>query len=105
MSFTPEPPDGPSLPAAGARSRRNPVLVGVLVGVLVFVVAAGGFVGLRAASGGKDDGPTTATTPRADASSPSTSASASPSAPHPSTDPNLAEFYHQKLAWHACGRD
>jgi pimeloyl-ACP methyl ester carboxylesterase len=81
------------------------VLVGVLVGVLVFVVAAGGFVGWRAVAG-KGDSPSTTSTPGvATSSDPSVAPSPTPTAPLPSTDPRLASFYHQKLAWRACGRD
>ncbi|HET6166002.1 MAG TPA: alpha/beta hydrolase [Marmoricola sp.] len=99
MSYTPEPPveatREPEPP------RRNPVLVGVLVGVLVFVVAAAGFAGWRAVA--NDDDPAAA--PSSGATSPTPSATSSASVTLPGTDPRLARFYDQKLSWHDCDRD
>jgi len=99
MSYTPEPPVPPSGPAADAPRRRNPVLVGVLVGVLVFALAAAGFAGWKAIDG--DDDPAAAPTSDPASSTPSPSASAS----LPATDADLARFYDQKLKWHDCDRD
>jgi pimeloyl-ACP methyl ester carboxylesterase len=97
MSSTHEPPDPTERePVADAPQRRNPVLVGLLVGVLVFAIAAAGLVGWRVASD-DDDEP---------AATPSTSApSASDTAPMPTTDAGLARYYDQKLKWSDCGRD
>jgi pimeloyl-ACP methyl ester carboxylesterase len=101
MSYTPEQPDAPeSAPAAGVKP-RNPVLLGVLVGVLVFAVAAAGFVGWRAIA--DDDSP--AATPTTDAANPSSSPTATESNTAQGTDPKLARFYDQKLDWNGCGRD
>ena len=99
MSYTPEPPVPPSGPAADAPRRRNPVLIGVVVGVLVFAIAAAGFAGWKAIDG--DDDPAAAPTSAATSSTPSPSASAS----LPATDADLARFYDQKLKWHDCDRD
>jgi pimeloyl-ACP methyl ester carboxylesterase len=98
MSYTPEPPSEPDPEVA--RSGRSPVPLGVRIGVLVFAVAAAGFVGWRAV--GDDDDPAASPTGAASTPSPSPSASASQ---QPATDPRLARFYDQKLKWHACGRD
>jgi pimeloyl-ACP methyl ester carboxylesterase len=76
------------------------VLVGAVVGVLVFALAAAGFVGWRVVSG--DDDPVA--TPTADASTPSSTPSADDTEPLPGTDPKLARFYGQKLDWKDCGR-
>jgi pimeloyl-ACP methyl ester carboxylesterase len=78
------------------------VLVGVLVGVLVFAVAAAGFAGWRAIR--HDDSPTATPTTRT-STTPSPSPSATATTPLPGTDPALKRFYGQKLAWHDCGRD
>jgi pimeloyl-ACP methyl ester carboxylesterase len=98
MSFTPEPPADPE--PAGVPQRRSPVLVGVLVGVLVFAIAAVGFVGWRAVS--DDDDPSV--TPSVDVTSPSSSPTAEATLPA-GTDPRLARFYTQKLTWKECQRD
>jgi pimeloyl-ACP methyl ester carboxylesterase len=99
MSTTPEPPAAEPDPPAEPR-RRNAALIGVLVGVLVLVIAAAGFVGWRAAS---DDDPTSQPTTDATTSAPTQSPSATE--PQPTTDPRLARFYDQKLNWRDCGRD
>ena len=103
MSYTPEPPAGPPVapepdPAVGPR-RRNPVLLGVVIGVLVFALAAAGFAGWRALA--DDDDPVA--TPAADATT--TAPTPSASASMPATDPRLARFYDQKLSWRDCDRD
>jgi pimeloyl-ACP methyl ester carboxylesterase len=98
MSYTPEPPATTDPEPAGAPRRRSPVLIGVLVGVLVFAIAAAGFSGWRALS---DDG---SKEPVAVPSSSPAGPDASESAPMPSTDPALQRFYDQKLKWHECGR-
>src|SRR5215208_4356900 len=104
MSYTPGPPVGPSDPSQPGQQdeprRRNPVLLGVLVGVLVFAVAAAGFAGWKAIAD-DDDPPTTA--PAAETTTPAPSASPSET-PQPASDPRLQRFYDQKLDWHDCGR-
>ncbi|HEX3005732.1 MAG TPA: alpha/beta hydrolase [Angustibacter sp.] len=107
MSFTSEPPDGPAPAPGGQPRRRNPVLVGVLVGVLVFAVAAAGFAGWRAVSGHDDTpatgGSTSGSTPAP--SVPSSTPDATTTTPPDGSDPRLAAYYRQKLTWHTCGRD
>jgi pimeloyl-ACP methyl ester carboxylesterase len=86
----------PPLPGAQPPRNGNSVLIGVLVGVVVFALIAAG-IGIYAAKHHRSGialGPVT-TTPTA---SPAT-------APLPSTDPALAKFYDQKLSWTRCGRD
>lgn len=107
MSFPPEPPAGPPSPVEPApepeptpSQGRNPVLLGVLVGVLVFAIAAAGFAGWRLVAG-DDDEPEAA--PTAGATTPTPSATATPT--QTGTDPRLSRFYGQKLDWHGCGRD
>ena len=103
MAYPPEPPatspGGPD-PSGPPMRRRNPVLIGVLVGVLVFALSAAGFAGWRAIS---DDDPSATST--GDPSTPAATPSPSPTAALPGTDPQLARFYDQKLSWHDCGRD
>ncbi len=68
--------------------KRPSVLVGLGVGVLVLAVVAAGAVGLV---GLRNDPP------------PATSAQGSaPSGHLPSTDPKLAAYYGQRLAWRSC---
>src|SRR4051794_36719692 len=100
MTIPPEPP-APQ-PVSGG-PRRSPVLVGVLVGVLVFAIAAGGFAGWRLLADDGTNDPAAAPTVGSD--SPSTTPSPSPTAPMPDTEAALARFYQQKLSWHDCGRD
>jgi len=102
MSFTPEPPAVAEPETPGPPPRRSPVLVGVIVGVLVFALAAAGFAGWRAISGDDDPAasPATDTTP-----SPSPSPSATETGTPAGVDPALARYYGQKLDWHTCGRD
>lgn len=100
MAYPPEPPVAPEPEQPATPRRRSPILIGVLVGVLVFAVGGAAFAGWRAI----DDDPVA--TPTADATTatatPSPSASTSPL---PGTDPKLARFYDQKLRWHDCDRD
>jgi pimeloyl-ACP methyl ester carboxylesterase len=103
-STPPEPPATPDAPQPepDGPQGRNPALLGLLVVVLVIVLAVGGFVGWRAVSG--DEEPAgTPTTSVSTSTPPSPSASAA--TPAAGTDPALARFYGQKLAWRACGRD
>jgi pimeloyl-ACP methyl ester carboxylesterase len=100
MSYTPEPPAPTEPDPVGEPRRRSPVLIGVLVGVLVFAVAVAGFAGWRAIA---DDGDQVAAP--ADRPSTTTAPSPSESAPMPSTDPALQQYYGQKLKWRDCGRD
>lgn len=99
MSYTPEPP-APTEPDPAGASRRSPVLLGAIIGVLVFAIAAAGFVGWRAAS---DDDATAPSGSGATTGAPDSSTS--DTAPMPATDPALGRFYDQRLKWHACGRD
>jgi pimeloyl-ACP methyl ester carboxylesterase len=103
MSHPPGPPAGPpDSPEPGHQvepRRRNPVLLGVLIGVLVFAVAAAGFAGWKAID--DDDPPTAAPAAETTTSAPSASASETP---QPASDPRLQRFYDQKLDWHDCGR-
>ena len=102
MSQTP--PPAPQRPS-GARTTALVVLV------VLLLVVAGGVAGLFVWRGATrpqatgNGGPRVASgTPGA---SPSTGASPSPSrtAPLPAPPSRLARFYHQRLAWHACGSD
>lgn len=83
------------------RGTGSAVLIGVLVGVLLFVVGGGGFLALRQL--GDDDTPaggghTSSTSP-----DPTPSKSSKPRGPMPKTDPALAAYYGQKLDWKDCG--
>jgi pimeloyl-ACP methyl ester carboxylesterase len=104
MAYPPEPPassPGEPDPSGPPTRQRNPVLIGVLVGVLVFALAAAGFAGWRAIS--DDDAPSA--TPTVDPSTSAATPSPSPTEALPGTDPRLAQYYDQKLSWHDCGRD
>ncbi len=91
MSMTP-----PPAPNAEPKT-RGPILLGLVIGVLVFALAAGGLVAWRAVEDHRDDtGPSV--TP-----SPSSTPSPSAEAPLPGTDPALARFYDQKVSWRGCG--
>jgi pimeloyl-ACP methyl ester carboxylesterase len=95
-----------SLPPAGSADQpdppRNPVLLGLMVGVLVFAIAVIGFAGWRTVSGRNDALPAGSTggvgvdvrpVPTTDQTAPPTAAS-------------LAAYYDQKLTWRSChGRD
>jgi pimeloyl-ACP methyl ester carboxylesterase len=96
--FGTTPPPGP--PDAGRDKKRSAVLIGIVVGVLVFALAGAAFAGWRAI----DDDPVATPTADATTSSPSASPSPSETAPLPGTDPRLARFYDQKLDWQDCGR-
>lgn len=95
----PEPPVYFDPSAAGgpapAQNPRSPLLLGVLVGVLVFALVGAGFAGWKLFGGNDDDpvssGPAATRTP-----------SAKPTGPLPSTDPALAAYYDQKLSWKKC---
>lgn len=94
-------PGGPLAPLPRARQpRRSPVALGILVGLLVFAVAAAGFAGWRVIAGDDDDTGATASSP----GGPETSATSSPETQAPPT-PSLARFYTQKLSWRKCGSD
>ncbi len=82
-------------------SNRGPILRGVLIGVLVLGLAAGGVVAWRVVDDRRTDpGPSSAPS-----ITPSPSPTPSPSAdgPLPATDPALARFYGQKISWRDCG--
>jgi pimeloyl-ACP methyl ester carboxylesterase len=88
MSF-PHPPDQVPDPAPG----RTSLLPGILIGVLVFALIAGGAYGvvqLRDRDAKTSTGAT------------STPAPVTKPGPMPRTDPALAAFYGQQLAWHDC---
>lgn len=103
MSMTP-PPTGPTPSAAGSPETpepgrpRGPILLGVLIGVLVFAVAAGGLVAWRVVADHRDS--SAGGTP-----TPSLSPTPSAEGPLPETDPALARFYDQKLDWSDCGEN
>jgi pimeloyl-ACP methyl ester carboxylesterase len=95
---TPQPPDQPAYtPLPPPQKSRGSVLPGVLIGVLVFALIAGGafaVVGLRdnnasgaTSSSGSGKGPAPSPAPQGDM---------------PKTDPALAAFYDQKLDWTKC---
>ncbi|MFL6159459.1 MAG: alpha/beta hydrolase [Marmoricola sp.] len=100
----PPPPPGqglPPLPSAQPprqpRAPRNAAIIGVLVGVLVFAVAAAGFASWKLVDNSDPDkGATTAPTPFV---------TPTPTASLPSTPASLDRFYDQKLTWRQCGRD
>lgn len=105
MSFTPPGPPLPPLPQAPAGyggqeppPRRNVVVLGVLIGVLVFAVAAAGVGGWLLVRESTKDDSSSASEPL----TPSTEPSPSESDPAPTTDPALAEFYDQELDWREC---
>jgi pimeloyl-ACP methyl ester carboxylesterase len=98
MSYTSEPPVPTEPEPADERTRRSPVLVGLLVGLLIFALAAAGFAGWRAIADDDDNGPLA--TPTTSTPSPT----ATQTEPMPGTDPALARFYDQKLKWRECGR-
>jgi pimeloyl-ACP methyl ester carboxylesterase len=100
MSFTPEQPDASEPGPASEPSRRSPVLLGAVIGVLVFAVVAAGFAGWRVLANNDDDPPVTS--PTVDPT-PTPSASVTES-PQPGADPRLQRFYEQKLDWRDCGR-
>ncbi|MDQ6641300.1 MAG: alpha/beta hydrolase [Actinomycetota bacterium] len=89
---TPQDPPQP-IPPAG----RQSILPGIVIGVLVFALIAGGVIGVvklrdkDSATGASSSG----------ASSSPTQAPTSPGA-LPSADPRLAKFYAQKLSWNKC---
>ena len=84
----PAPPSQPLAPPPPSGGRGTGI--GIVIGVLVFALIAGGafaVVKLRDAGTGTTGG----------------SAKPLPSEPLPSTDPALATFYDQKLDWSSCG--
>ncbi len=101
MSVTPPPgPPNPFDPLGDApgpvqAKQRGPVLLGVVIGVLVFALVAGGFVAWRVVEDHRDGSAPAA-------AGPSISATPSAEGPLPATDPALARFYDQKLAWTDC---
>jgi pimeloyl-ACP methyl ester carboxylesterase len=98
MSYPPEPPEPPTEPTAQGNSNRT-VLV-VLIGAVVLAVALAGFFALTYAGGGT----TISVDPPRPAQS-TTTPSPTETAATAGTDPKLARFYTQKLAWKHCGRD
>ncbi|HET6153846.1 MAG TPA: alpha/beta hydrolase [Marmoricola sp.] len=104
MSVTPPEQPPPFYdPAPGGAPRpsggRSPVVLGVLVGVLVFALIGAGVAGWKIFSG-NDDNTVTAGSTGSKAPSP---AATSPASAMPSTDPALAAYYDQKLDWKSCG--
>lgn len=107
MSYTPEPPAvpdpaGPEPAEAPEPKRRNPVLLGVLVGVLVLALAGAAFAGWRVLS--DDDAPTASPTAGETTPTPTPTPSATATGTTAGADPRLARFYQQKLDWKECGR-
>jgi hypothetical protein len=87
----------PSVTPPSPRGPRNAALIGVLVGVLVFALAASGFAAWKLVDNSD---------PSSDASpTPSVTPAPTPTVPLPRTSPSLARFYNQKLHWTKCQRD
>lgn len=78
---------------------RSPVLIGILVGVLIFVVAGSGFAAWKYVDGRDDDAASTGRSSAAPTPTPSATSTGSSSTPY---DPKLSKFYEQKLRWVAC---
>lgn len=97
MSMTP-PPGPPPLYAEPPR-QRGPVVLGIVIGVLVFALAAGGFVAWRVVENHQDSTASGVTVQPSASPEPTPS----PEGPLPATDPALARFYDQKLSWRQCG--
>src|SRR5689334_7882956 len=104
MSMTPPgpplepPPPGEGqvwLPVAAPQPRRSPVLIGVLVGLLVFALAAAGVAGWKLFDNSDSDA----------TSSPEPVITPTPTASMPATPATLDKFYGQTLNWKRCGRD
>lgn len=77
--------------------KASAVIVGILVGVLIFTAGVGGLFAWNQLSGGSSDNPGSSVPRRDDVEPP-----ADPG-PLPETDPELADFYGQELAWDKCG--
>jgi pimeloyl-ACP methyl ester carboxylesterase len=86
-------PPGLPLEPQPPRGGRNAALIGVLVGVLVFALAASGFAAWKLVDNSDP------------ATSPSPSATPTPTVPLPTTSPSLSRFYGQKLDWRSCQRN
>jgi len=109
MSMTPPgppfdpPPPGPGLPPLPSvtpqppRSPRNAVVVGVIVGVLVFALVGASLATWKLIDNSDPSSPPTSST--------SITPSPTPTVPMPSSSPSLTKFYGQKLAWKDCGRN
>lgn len=92
----PPPPTGPVVPPAGPAGNNNRTLLLILVGVVAFALIA---TGVFALAKGDDDPAATPGTPNQSSSTPTPKPT-----DLPSTDPRLAKFYGQDLAWKDCGR-
>jgi pimeloyl-ACP methyl ester carboxylesterase len=77
------------------------VLIGVLVGTLVFTVAGAGFAAWKLVDNSDPSGGATATP----SVTPTPTIPPTPTAPMPSSAPTLDRFYDQKLDWKKCGRN
>lgn len=101
MSMTPPGPyAGQPAPDPGAPEpprTRGAVVLGVVIGVLVFALAVGGLVAWRVVEDHRD-GPGRSVAPQ-----PSATPSPSAETPLPGTDPALGRFYDQKISWRECG--
>lgn len=91
-------PEPPLRPGPGGAKTRSAVLIGVLIGVLVFAVGAAGFAAVTVLRNSNEDTPAAAATPTAEPPTPSPA----PTRALPATDPALARYYDQKLAWKSC---
>lgn len=108
MSMTPPgPPLPPVFPSGGNEQPapqpplrpRSKVVIGFLIGLVVIAVVCASIGGwLLVSEFNKDDSP-------GSTAQPSPSPSATESEPLPETDPALAAFYEQSLAWRDCGRN
>ncbi len=101
MSVTPPsgPPNPYDAPGTGdapvPEKNRGALLLGAVIGLLAFAVAAAGFAAWRVVDNHRDESTGGAT-------GPSLPATPSATGPLPTTAPTLARFYDQKLAWTDC---
>lgn len=81
---------------------RNAVLTGIVVGVVVFALLAGGIYAFQHADLRSKDAPPSTTPTHASSATPSPTPSGT-KGPLPATDPRLRKFYDQQLHWTGCG--
>ncbi|MGI9156658.1 MAG: alpha/beta hydrolase [Marmoricola sp.] len=88
------PESTPPAPPGPPPARHPSVLPGIVIGVLVLALVVAGAVGVvRLRDNSEPSGP---------GSTPTSTQSYRPAGRLPGTDPKLAAYYHQKLAWSAC---
>ncbi|MCW2781160.1 MAG: tripeptidyl-peptidase Serine peptidase family [Marmoricola sp.] len=86
-------------------STRSAVLIGVLVGVLIFVLGGAGFATWKYASDNKSTNDAAGQPATSDSAAPSSVSPTTATGPMPATDPKLAAFYDQKLDWKKCSQN